>query len=468
MLFHSFTFLDFFAVVFSVYWGLRGRRARLTWLVLASAYFYMKAGPWLIGLVLLSASVDYLAALALERTETARRRRLLLIGSISFNLGLLAYFKYVNFFLGTAWAVWGWLGAGPSEHALLRVVLPLGISFYTFETISYIVDVYLRRARAVRHPLDYALYILFFPHLIAGPIVRPRHFLPQLARQHRFNWDRFQLGLQFFVVGLLKKAVLADQIAVVIDPLWAAPGGAGSMGCWLAVLGYAAQIYLDFSGYSDMAVGLAHLLGFRLPANFRFPYLASNIAEFWRRWHISLSTWLRDYLFIPLGGSRKGPWRTAGGLMVTMLLGGLWHGSGWTFVLWGGLHGLFLVAHRFVPRPRWLGDPRWRPACVAATFLTVALSWTFFRAQSLGDALTVLGRLFRPTGGLELAPPDVLVVLVVVLAVFGEHLLGTLVNVKRAERRLPAPVLGATLAGLLLLALFFLPEDGKAFIYFQF
>jgi alginate O-acetyltransferase complex protein AlgI len=467
MLFHTFAFLLFFAAVFTVYWSLREHRHRMLWLLVASAYFYASWNPWLITLIAFSASVDYAVALVLERVRTPGKRRALLLLSVGTNLGLLAFFKYVNFFLDTLAGVQGLLGL-PCGRRVLDVVLPLGISFYTFETISYIVDVYKGRTRAVRSLLDYALYILFFPHLVAGPIVRPRDFLPQLRRRKRFNWDRLQLGLQLVLVGLFKKAVLADHLAAVIDPVFARPAGYGSAAVWLAVLGYAAQIYCDFSGYSDMAVGLAHTLGFHLPANFHLPYLAANVSEFWRRWHTSLSSWLRDYLFIPLGGSRGGEWRTARNLLITMLLGGLWHGARWTFVAWGLYHGVLLVLHRAVARLRGRGAPRLRPLAVAATFLAVSVGWVFFRAQTFADAGAILGRLAAPAAGRELTAAGAFTVAAILALLLACHLAAGFVDLRKLTPRLPAPALGAALAGLLLLTLVLLPEDGRAFIYFQF
>src|SRR5262249_14525385 len=300
--------------------------------------------------------------------------RLLLLLSIGTNLGLLAFFKYANFFLESAYALADLLGAR-GERALYDIVLPLGISFYTFETISYIVDVYQGKVRAVRNPLDYALYILFFRHLLAGPIVRPREFLPQLRRRKRFSWDRAQLGLQFFLIGLFKKAVLADNVAEVIDPVFKDPAAFGTAAAWLAVVGYAVQVYCDFSGYSDMAVGLAHLLGFHLPPNFHLPYFAANIAEFWRRWHMSLGRWLRDYLYIPLGGSRGRPVRASLNLLVVMTVCGLWHGANWPCVAWGVYNGLLLLGHRLLPRPAWLARPGLRPPAVAVTFATLCVGF---------------------------------------------------------------------------------------------
>jgi alginate O-acetyltransferase complex protein AlgI len=463
MHFNSLEFLGFFCPVFVVYWALPWPRARLGWLLAASLYFYMTWNPWLITLILFSASVDYLAALQIERLQRLWTRRLLLAASICTNLGLLAFFKYVNFFLATTYTVQGWLGRAVTPR-FLEIVLPLGISFYTFETISYIVDVYHRRARAVRDPLAYALFILFFPHLVAGPIVRPRDFLPQLQRRHRFNWDRLQLGLQLFLIGLFKKTVLADNLVKLVDPVFAAPGQYGSGATWLAVLSYSAQIYLDFSGYSDMAVGLAHTLGYRLPNNFNMPYLASNITDFWRRWHISLSSWLRDYLFIPLGGSRGGTWKTCRNLLLTMLLGGLWHGARWTFVAWGAFHGLLLAGHKLMPR--W--PSAFRPLAVAGTFLAVSVGWVFFRAQSFADAGTILTHMFWHVPGRSLTVAQVWLVGVILAVVAAGHLAATWIDWRRRERLLPDVVMGAGLAALLLLVLLLAPDDGKAFIYFQF
>jgi alginate O-acetyltransferase complex protein AlgI len=456
MLFPTFAFLVFFAVVFSVYWWLNDRRARLGWLLTASVFFYASWNPWLISLIIFSASIDYVVALWLERGGSSRRRLALLVLSIGTNLGLLAYFKYVNFFLDMV---------GGSR---LNIILPLGISFYTFETISYVVDVYRGRTKAVRSLLDYALYIMFFPHLVAGPIVRPYEFLPQLKRRMRLSWTRAEIGAWMFLIGLFKKAVIADHVAAVIDPVFADPGHYGSVATWWAVLGYACQIYCDFSGYTDMALGLAHLLGFHLPNNFRMPYFAVNIADFWHRWHISLSTWLRDYLFIPLGGSRGGAWATCRNLLITMGLGGLWHGANWTFVVWGFYHGGLLVAHRLLPKPRWLGAAVTRPVAVALTFLCVCVGWVLFRCQTLSAAGIVLGRMFAPTAGTELNLFDVRVVIAALAVVFVGHWAGTGVKLAQAGRRLPEFAVGTALAGFLLVILVLMPENGGAFIYFQF
>jgi alginate O-acetyltransferase complex protein AlgI len=467
MQFPTSQFFGFFVLVLTVYWSLPRHRWRMVWLLGASCIFYMSWNPWFITLILFSASVDYVVALQLEKVSSPRWRRLLLTGSIATNLGLLAFFKYTNFFLDTTTSlagVFGWV----LPRRTLNLILPLGISFYTFETISYVVDVYRGRLRPVRNLLDYSLFIMFFPHLVAGPIVRPRDFLPQLRRPKRFDWARMQLGLGRLALGLFKKAVIADHLAAAVDPVFANPAAFGSGAAWLAVLGYAVQIYCDFSGYSDMAIGAAHMLGFKLPANFNLPYLAGNVSDFWKRWHISLSTWLRDYLYIPLGGNRQGELATCRNLLLTMLIGGLWHGANWTFVAWGLYHGILLVAHRIIPRPRWWQGPLVWPVSVAITFLCVCVGWVFFRAQTFADAALVLERLAQPMTGASLSATLTGVGISLLILVLICHLLSVVVNLPRLERRLPAPLVGMLLALLLVAALFLMPEDGRGFIYFQF
>ncbi len=469
-------FIGFFILVLFVYWNLPRHRWRLLWLLLASCYFYMSWNTWFLLLIFGSTSVDYLVALYLDRltpqpgdpsSGVRWRRKLLVLLSITINLAILCFFKYAVFALGTAQSVANALGIALSVPTL-KLILPLGISFYTFEAISYIVDVYRGKIRAVRAPLDYALYILFFPHLVAGPIVRSGDFLPQLGRTKRFSWLRLQAGVELFILGLFKKAVLADHLAAIIDPIFAEPASYASSALWLAVLGYAAQIYCDFSGYSDMAIGAAHALGFKLPANFRLPYLASSPAEFWRRWHISLSSWLRDYLYIPLGGSRNGTWATHRNLMLTMILGGFWHGASWTFIVWGAYHGLLLVLQRVCTLPGWLRAPVFRPLWILATFLAVCAGWVFFRSQSLTTAGCILSGLVLPTPGILLAPDCVSLVLACLTAVAAGHLIGGLVRVRRLEQRLPAALAGAALGMSLVFYFLLLPQDGKGFIYFQF
>jgi alginate O-acetyltransferase complex protein AlgI len=474
MLFCSREYLVFFLGVFAVYWLLPWARLRVWLLLGASFYFYASWNHWLAGIVVVSTLADYVVARGLDATGSARLRRLLLGLSLFMNLGVLVYFKYANFFLHSLEQA---LTAAGSTASLpvLKVILPIGISFYTFEAINYIVDVYRRRIPAERNLANFLLFILFFPHLVAGPIVRARDFLPQTRRRKRWNWSRAQVGVQFLLVGLLKKLAVADRMALFADPVFANPEQYNTAACWLAVVAYALQIYGDFSGYSDMAVGSAHLLGYHLTKNFDLPYLAANVSDFWRRWHMSLSSWLRDYLFIPLGGSRGTEWQTRRNLLVTMTLGGLWHGASWTFVAWGALHGALLIAHRAFrdfckTRPR-LDSALQRPAGTAlrvfATVFAVVLLWVFFRATTFGKALTVFRRLFLPAGGLS-APLNEWGLWVTVAALGMAWAVASRPNGRRLGEQLPPALVGAAYALALSLALLLRPDGGAAFIYFQF
>jgi alginate O-acetyltransferase complex protein AlgI len=464
------------AVVFfgaALAWLSGPHRGRVWLLLAASFYFYASVTLWLALLIFASTILDYCLAHGIQALKTPRWRQALVAVSVTANLGLLCYFKYTNFFLSSFQDALHRCGASTSIP-LLTILAPLGISFYTFEAINYIVDVYRGRVRAERNLANFMLFILFFPHLIAGPIVRARDFLPQIHRRKRWDWLRVQKGVLFFLMGLFKKWVIADRMALFADPVFAHPGYYRGVAVWMAVFAYALQIYGDFSGYTDMAIGAAHLLDYRLAKNFDMPYLSANIGEFWRRWHISLSSWLRDYLFIPLGGSRGGRWATHRNLLIVMTLGGLWHGASWTFVAWGVLHGLLLIGHRrfqefCAPRPLWTRLLKsWPGTAVrtASTFLCVSLCWIFFRAQSFGDATQVLKGLVRSHGlGAPMAPIGlVLTVAVVVLC----HALAQRNLWQRIAARLPAPVLGVGYALLLALCLVLAPITEKPFIYFQF
>jgi alginate O-acetyltransferase complex protein AlgI len=474
MHFCSWTFVLFFTAVFLAYWATPWRRGRVWLLLGASCAFYASWSRELALLVVASAALDYGLARALEGCAGPRRRRALVAVSVTANLGLLCYFKYAGFFLRSLEEGLHALGADVALPAL-RVLAPLGISFYTFEAISYVVDVYRGRIRAERDLAAFLLFILFFPHLMAGPIVRAGDFLPQVARHKRWSWLRLQAGAQLFLLGLFKKLAIADRMALFADPVFADPGGYRRGAVWIAVFAYALQIYADFSGYSDMALGFAHLLGYKLAPNFRTPYLAPNIAEFWRRWHVSLSGWLRDYLFIPLGGSLGLGWQTVRNLMATMTLGGLWHGASWTFVAWGVLHGLLLVLHRAF-RAGCAGRPRLERALrsgpgtaarVGCTFLCVCLGWVFFRAQTFGAAAALLARMVWP-GPSRTEPLAAFGFVATVVVVLLGHGLAHRALGRRFLDRLPAPVVGACYAGALMLALLLAPGTGKPFIYFQF
>jgi alginate O-acetyltransferase complex protein AlgI len=467
MLFHSAPFFFFFTATFVGYWLIPQHRVRMVWLLVASFAFYGTWNPWLLFVVLFSAAFDFLIAQRIEASTSPKARRSLLILSICLSLSILGFFKYTNFLLDSAVSTFNFFGFD-YRHPAFRIVLPLGISFYTFETISYVVDVYKRRLRAERNFLDYALFIMFFPHLISGPIVRPRQFLVQLRRTKRFDWLRLEVGARLFLLGLIKKAVIADNLAGISDQVFAAPSTFASEAVWVAVFCYTGQIYCDFSGYTDMAIGAAHAFGFKLPVNFNMPYASSNVSEFWHRWHISLSTWLRDYLYFPLGGSRYGELKTSRNLIITMGLSGLWHGAGWPFILCGLYHGTLLVLHRLIPTPRWFDQSQFKPLKILLTFLFVAWGFVFFRAQSFADVLTIFQRLFVPTGGEELARPDIILALTAWGAIVIGHLAGSYLNLPRVLNRLPAPVMATGVAVALLLVQLLTPSGGGSFIYFQF
>jgi alginate O-acetyltransferase complex protein AlgI len=466
--------LIFFTLVFIVYWAIPWRQPRVYLLLAASFYFYASWNHWLALIIGVSTTIDYFVARGIDAGDNPRRRKLLLSVTIVANLGLLCYFKYANFFLQSLEAAMRAAGSTTSLP-LLKVILPIGISFYTFEAINYAVDVYRRHTRAERNLAHFMLFITFFPHLVAGPIVRARDFLPQIRRAKRWDWARMQLGTQLFLLGLFKKLAIADRMALFADPVFANPEQYRTSAAWLAVLAYALQIYCDFSGYTDMALGSAHLLGYKLARNFDMPYASANISEFWRRWHISLSSWLRDYLFIPLGGSRGADWRTNRNLLITMTLGGLWHGASWTFVVWGVLHGALLIAHRSFRQ--WCGSRQalaemlstlpGTAARIALTFTTVSLAWVFFRATTFAAAAAMFQRLFTAQQGM--GPPLAKVSLIVLsLVVLTAHALALSGCWRKIAPRLPAPILGVSYATVLTLALLLAPDSGKAFIYFQF
>ncbi len=397
MLFNSYPFiLLFLPAVLAGFYLLRRQGLRLAFVVSASYLFYAFEAWWFPLLMLASTTISFTAGQAIDRTS-GRRRKLVLAAGIVGVLSLLAFFKYA----GLAYSFLSVITAPglPNVGDFVEgIVLPAGISFYTFEAISYMVDVHRGTVPAERNPLRYAYFISFFPHLIAGPIVRYGKLGPQLARLHRFDPDLLRSGLLLFAVGLAKKVLIADGIALRIDPVLDDPSGLGFSEAWLAMLGYAFQIYFDFSAYSDMALGIARMLGIELPWNFDRPYRSASPSEFWRRWHVTLSSWLRDYLYIPLGGNRRGETRRDLNLMATMGLGGLWHGASVTFVVWGLWHGLLLVVgHRLARLPFRLS----RPAAVALTFLLVTIGWVPFRMETLGETGDVLAAMAGLRGGGE-------------------------------------------------------------------
>ncbi|HJQ10590.1 MAG TPA: MBOAT family O-acyltransferase [Gemmatimonadaceae bacterium] len=409
MLFNSAIFLfAFLPVTYAVFWSLRSANARYVWLTVTGYVFY---GYWnwrFCFLMGFSTLVSYIAGRGFLRwDENERARKYCLWVPIVVDLSLLAFFKYANFAFGTAQSVAHWFGTDVSlPH--LNIILPIGISFYTFHTISYIVDSYRRAIRPTRNFFEFAAYVSLFSQLIAGPIVRFRQIeqdLQAIGHHNRTRW--LWRGISFFVVGLVEKVVIADSLAAFVDPALANYAFLSTAGAWLAMLGYTFQIYFDFSGYSSMAAGLGYLFGLRIPQNFNSPYKSLDPSDFWRRWHISLSNCLRDYVYIPLGGNRRGTLRTYYNLLFTMLVGGLWHGASWTFVFWGAYHGVLLGVHRRFAT-RW--DPLPKAVKQLSMFILALIGWVFFRSTSFGMAITILTVMFTPTlgstiGQVELALP---------------------------------------------------------------
>ncbi|HEX9367693.1 MAG TPA: MBOAT family O-acyltransferase [Vicinamibacterales bacterium] len=395
MLFTSFEFLIFFPAVTVLYFLLPQRR-RWALLLSASCVFYMAFIPIYILILAFTIVVDYCAGLLIEGAEGARRRRYLIL-SLAANCGVLAVFKYAGFISANFTAAARLLDI-PASLPVLRVVLPIGLSFHTFQAMSYTIEVYRGRQRAERHFGIYALYVLFYPQLVAGPIERPQHLLPQLREAHAFDEARVAAGLHLMLVGFFKKLVIADNLAVYVDPVFTSPRGQDPLSLVVATVSFAFQIYADFSGYSDIAIGAAQVMGITLMTNFNHPYHARSTGEFWKRWHISLSTWFRDYLYIPLGGSRAGRGRWYANLLITFAISGLWHGARWTFVVWGLLNGLYVVSsvataglrRRVVAA---LGLDRrpliHRAAQVGTTFALTCAAWVFFRADSVRDAVYI-------------------------------------------------------------------------------
>ena len=472
MLFPTMIFGIFFLIVYAAAWTLdRENRRRKQFLVAASWVFYAWWDWRFVGLLAVSATLNWWIGRAigslLARGEGARRKRLWLVAlGVTINLIILGFFKYYGFFtdqLQTILHVVGWARDLP----LLQVILPIGVSFFTFQGISYIVDVHRGKVAAAPALLDVMLLMSFFPHLVAGPIVRASDLLPQFEKPARLTREMATHGLLLIVWGLFKKTVIASQLATsLVDPVFFDPAAHTAPDLLLAAYGYAVQIYCDFSAYSDMAIGLAALLGYQFPRNFDQPYRASSLQDFWRRWHISLSSWLRDYLYIPLGGSRGGVVRTCINVMITMLLGGLWHGAAWTFVAWGALHGAGLCIERLwrlKPGRRHL--PTW--VGVLITFHVVCLAWILFRSETFGGALSYLEGFSRWGSGPEVATP--LAVVLIGLGLLLHALPPRAVEETSAWiRRLPSPVAGMAV-GLAFLLVEALRDPGVApFIYYQF
>lgn len=475
MLFNSLQFFIFFAIVFALYLALP-HRWQNRMLLLASYLFY---GAWdwrFLLLLILSTTVDFYFALALGPSRTPKARRFWVVASVVVNLTFLGFFKYYNFFIDSLAALLHTAGWDVSMPAL-RIVLPVGISFYTFQAMSYMIDVYRGILPPARRWSDYALFVAFFPHMVAGPIMRPTSLLPQVQQPRVISDYGISHGAYLILWGLFQKVVVADNLCRLADATFQSPP-ANALLVLLGIYAFALQIYCDFAGYSSMARGLALMMGFRLMLNFRNPYFASNPGDFWKRWHISLSTWLRDYLYIPLGGNRHGELRTCRNLMLTMLLGGLWHGAAWPFVLWGGYHGLLLIAHRVtvrcLPGPipfrhAWIGRG-WRALKIVFFFHLICISWLLFRAGTGAQAGQMLHSLLTCWAW---PPLKAALPMLTALAFYGAPLL--LIEAWQYKSGDPLVIMKAPRAvrALVYLLLFyslavFGESHAQSFIYFQF
>jgi alginate O-acetyltransferase complex protein AlgI len=469
LLFNSFHFALFFAVVYAGYLSLQGRlRVQNALLLAASYYFY---GCWdvrFLGLLALTTVVDWFVALRIAACEAAAARRRWLLVSIGSNLSVLGFFKYFDFFTDNAVALLQALSL-PASPVTLQILLPVGISFYTFQSIGYSVDVYRKQVQPVRRLTDFALFVAFFPQLVAGPIERAGQLLPQLLRPREISPARVDAGCFLVLWGLFQKLVLADNLAGIADPIFDAPERYSGADLWLGALAFTFQIYCDFAGYSDIARGVAKLLGFDLMLNFRLPYFARSPSEFWQRWHLSLSQWLRDYVYIPLGGNRGGEIRTLRNLMLTMLLGGLWHGAAWHFVAWGAYHGLLLVCFRWPrrarPLPRGLRVPFDVSRCVLMFVLTV-IGWILFRASSLEAVLHFMTNIGLTTSEDTSARARELLLLCSPLLAMqvAQYACDDLL----APLRLPPVARGLFYALLVVAMLLFAVRSSMEFIYFRF
>jgi alginate O-acetyltransferase complex protein AlgI len=480
VLFNSLEFAIFFPLVATLYF-LLPQRHRVILLLVSSCVFYMAFIPAYILILGVTILIDYVAGILLERSQDPRRRRLLLFASITATCLVLFVFKYFYFVVDNAlWAagLFGWRLTGPS----INIILPIGLSFHTFQSLSYVVEVYRGRQKAESHFLTYATYVMFFPQLVAGPIERPQNLLHQFYEEQRFDYDRVTSGLKRMAWGFFKKLVVADRLALYVNDVYGNPQAHNGLQLSLATVFFAYQIYCDFSGYSDIAIGSARVLGFRLMENFRSPYHSTSVAEFWRRWHISLSTWFRDYVYLPLGGSRVSQPRWFGNLLVTFVISGLWHGANWTFALWGLLNGIYLIGGvvlKPVSKRAWrmigIRDGGWTRAVMATAtvFLLTCAAWVIFRAQNVGDAAYILTHFWQGWDPHAIRTDQFLlrqlpVAILSIVALESVELVHGRFSITEFLSRRPVATRWATYATFVVGVILFGVHQKSQFIYFQF
>ncbi len=468
LLFNSVYFLFFFALIMLFYPLIANRiRVRTWYLMLFSVYFYYKTSGLFVVLLVLTSLINYWIGAQIYRSPRKSHKNLLMLISVLWNLGSLAYFKYTNFILDTINQISG--GSLP----MMDIILPVGISFFTFQTMSYSLDVYYGKLKPLDSFIDFTFFVSFFPQLVAGPIVRASYFIPQINKKLSLDQDTVARALVLIFAGLIKKGVVADYISVnFVERVFESPGLFSGVENLIAVYAYGLQIYCDFSGYSDIAIGLAALMGFSLPINFNAPYTASNITDFWRRWHISLSTWLRDYLYIPLGGNRHGKARQIMNLMITMLLGGLWHGASWNFVFWGGLHGIGLAFDKFWLSLKIAQTRFMKVISTIVTFHFVCFCWIFFRARTFDSAWLIINRIFTefkaPLFWQWVDKYRIVAILIGVTYLFHWLPQKWSLKIEMGVRRLPLVLQSTVLAFVVWILFQARSADIQPFIYFQF
>lgn len=478
MVFNSYTFIVFFAIVLALYSLPLIWKAKKNILLVASYVFYAAWNPPFILLLWLSTVVDFHVGKALYTQNNKHKKKLLLVISLIGNLGMLCFFKYGSFLLENFVHLVNAFGVD-YHPAPANIILPAGISFYTFTTLCYTIDMYKKESKPVKSLLDFSLFVTFFPHLVAGPIVRPEQLVPQFETPRNTTRKQLFEGLFLLSLGLFMKVVLADSmLAGSANAVFNSHDALSSLDAWMGVLAFTGQIFFDFAGYSTCAIGVALCMGFILPQNFAFPYAATGFSDFWRRWHITLSSWLRDYLYIPIGGNRNGRMRTYINLMITMLLGGLWHGANWTFVAWGGLHGLYLWAEKFfADRKKDMGKPKSSAGnsgftgfvYALFTFLLVNITWVFFRASTFTEAGKILVAMFSFADGAKpvLATLAIIKIAVIVTLTVIVHWFMRNKNTLDVAYKLPWWLTGIGWS-LMLILLIWSQESGGSFIYFQF
>jgi len=478
MLFNSFEFLLFFIVVTTTYFTLQ-HKYRWILLLLASYFFY---GYWevkYLSIIIISTLIDFYVGIKIDESKSQSRKRFYLYISLLSNLGILFIFKYFNFFIDNVSEIIK-INNPNFELPLMELLLPVGISFYTFQTLSYSIDIYNGNIKPEKHLGVFALFVTFFPQLVAGPIERASNLLPQFHKQHLFNYDRISSGLSLMLWGLFKKVVIADRLAIVVNEIYNNPNDYNGLTLVVGTVFFAFQIYCDFSGYSDIAIGCARVLGFDLMKNFNYPYFSRSINEFWKRWHISLSTWFRDYVYIPLGGNRRMKWRWYYNLFITFLISGLWHGANWTFIIWGAIHGVILIIETVTNTKESSKNKLKNGLLILKTFIIVCLSWVFFRANTIQDAFSILTNIFDlsnyslnqlslyivPTTKNTVYAMDIfLSYLMILFLIFSEYTFSFKVKFEELnyyKYKLPIYVLG--IVCILLLGAF----EKNEFIYFQF